>query len=143
MKTSALIVAALLLSPVAARQVLAQDASPRPATPSVDATEIPITPVPFTQWQAGPQDGPSPAPNHPPIGQIPPMPMPEETAPAPLSQPADPGRGVMHDSSTGETIEEGGASPAVPSDVPAVRGGGYPGADGGNRKEKAPADASK
>ena len=138
-----MIVAALLLSAAASWPVMAQDASLRGATPSVDAAEIPITPVPFTEWQAGPQDKPSPAPNHPPIGQIPPMPMPEETAPAPLFQPADPGRGVMHDSSTGETSEESVESPVAPSDVPSARGGGYPGADGGNRREKEPGDASK
>jgi V8-like Glu-specific endopeptidase len=98
------------------------------AVPSVQAVEVEkIVPV----FQAA-DDGPGLRPNHPPIDQIPPMPM-----PFPKDQPPV-GRGalVVHDAVTGETI-------TLPNDAVlsggSGTGGGYRGADGGRGIERWPA----
>jgi hypothetical protein len=122
----------LLISVMVGGDALAQGLpSPPPGpAPTVTATE---TQAMTPQFTAG-TDAPAPRPNHPPISEIPPMPMPNDR-PGILNLPASegPGQGVIHDLRTGETI----LVPAEPG--PALegfqRGGGYAGADGGGGTE--------
>ena len=101
-----------------------------------ESTEVPAGPAPSieaTELEKGESffregvDGPATRPSHPPIDQIPPMPMPEETDEPPVSP--GPGEGVYYNSLTGEEI-------VVPVDnlsmlEELVQGGGYNGVDGG------------
>ena len=97
--------------------------------PTVEATEV----EQIVPWFAGPgTDEPAARPNHPPIDEIPPMPMPETDDYVSVRTDSGSGNGVIYNMLTGETTEvqaeklmefrglaQGGA------------GGGYNGADGG------------
>ncbi|HEY2942985.1 MAG TPA: CARDB domain-containing protein [Vicinamibacteria bacterium] len=109
-------------APVSSQQIERKDVPDGPA-PTVEAVEIEGAKGLF---HASP-DRPAAIPNHPPIDQIPPMPMPEL---APDRPPAPgPGAGVLYDPRTGKTRE----MPAELRDVAKefAMGGGYTGADGG------------
>ncbi|MCK4580802.1 MAG: trypsin-like serine protease, partial [Dehalococcoidia bacterium] len=98
--------------------------------PSVEAEEVEEG-VPV--FQEG-EDEPLPRPNHPPIDQIPPMPMPQDTDELPASE--GPGLGTLYNAVTGETI-------VLPVDETALlggfqQGGGYSGVDGGGGIEELP-----
>jgi hypothetical protein len=116
---------AVLGSSLAGAQI---EPPPGPA-PSVDATEVEEAEPFVPSFQEG-EDEPAPAPNHPPIDEIPPMPMPEDTDEVPASM--EPlGGGTFYDMITGETV-------TVPVDELALfggsgQGGGYSGADGGQQ----------
>jgi len=102
---------------------------PEGAAPSVQATEIEKAIPVFRKGN----DEPVPPPNHPPIDQIPPMPMPEASEMDGLPKSMEPGSGVYYDTKTGETIEEP-ADEGVRSDgLEQEQGGGYNGADGGRQ----------
>jgi hypothetical protein len=97
---------------------------------SVDAVEVELVGPVFREAD----DGPPLRPNHPPIDQIPPMPMPEDTGDVPTS--IGPGAGIYRDAVTGEMI-------VFPADEAPVsggfgQGGGYTGADGGEGLEEVP-----
>jgi hypothetical protein len=113
-----------------------------------EATDVPEGQVPFVEAEEIEKeeapvfregiDEPALRPNHPPIDEIPPMPMPyppEEWDEQPAS--TEPGSGVYHNAVTGETI-------VLPVDETALsgefgQGGGYSGADGGDGAEMWPA----
>jgi hypothetical protein len=99
---------------------------PEGKVPSVEATEVEQAVPVFREAD----DGPPLRPNHPPIDQIPPMPMPEPPEEEGVPTSTEPGAGVYHNSVTGETVvvpvEPGPASEGV------QQGGGYNGADGGH-----------
>ena len=113
---------------LAASGALAQETRPKDVpdgpVPSVDATEAASTgPVVF---RLSP-DRPAAVPSHPPLGQIPPKPMPDMAARSTAS--SGPGSAVLHDSRTGQTWTLPASAPAAaPSGV--VLGGGYSGPDG-------------
>jgi len=69
---------------------------PHGEVPSVDAVEVELLVPVFREAD----DGPPLRPNHPPIDQIPPMPMPEDTGDVPTS--IGPGAGIYRDAVTGE-----------------------------------------
>jgi hypothetical protein len=105
---------------------------PQGGVPSVEATELEQS-VPPVFREA--DDGPALRPNHPPIDQIPPMPMPQpqETG----EPPTGPGAGAYYNAVTGETI----IAPLDDAGLPGGfgQGGGYNGADGGGGRELLPA----
>jgi hypothetical protein len=72
-------------------------------------------------------DAPAAAPNHPPIDQIPAMPMPDLAARPPASR--GPGSAVMHDGRTGQTWTLRGSGTGA-EEAGLVLGGGYTGPDG-------------
>ena len=100
---------------------------PEGEVPSVEAEEIEKEEAPVFREGI---DEPALRPNHPPIDEIPPMPMPyppEEWDEQHAS--TEPGSGVYHNAVTGETV-------VLPVDETALsgefgQGGGYSGADGG------------
>jgi V8-like Glu-specific endopeptidase len=103
---------------------------PEGKVPSVEAEEVDEG-VPVLQEG---EDEPLPRPNHPPIDQIPPMPMPQDTDELPASE--GPGLGTLYNAVTGETI-------VSPVDETALlggfqQGGGYSGTDGGEGTEELP-----
>jgi hypothetical protein len=111
-----------------ASAALAQETRPKDVpdgpVPSVQATEAAATgPVVF---RVSP-DLPAAVPNHPPIGLIPPKPMPEMVRSAPAS--SGPGGAVIHDSRTGKTWTFPSTA-AAGADGGVVLGGGYSGPDG-------------
>lgn len=86
-------------------------------------------------------DVPVPVPNHPPIAEVQPMPMPPISAQkSPISGSA--GAGVSHNALTGETVTlpQDPSEPA--SGLSGAQGGGYAGADGGDGTEVTPATFS-
>ena len=103
---------------------------PEGKVPSVEAIEVEhVVPV----FQEG-EDEPLSRPSHPPIDQIPPMPMPQDTDELPASE--GPGAGIFYNAVTGETI-------TFPVNETAPlggfqQGGGYSGADGGEGIEELP-----
>ena len=105
---------------------------PEGKVPSVEATEVEQAVPVFREAD----DGHPLRPNHPPIDQIPPMPMPEPPEEEGVPTSTEPGAGVYHNSVTGETVvvpvEPGPASEGV------QQGGGYNGADGGYGSELIP-----
>jgi V8-like Glu-specific endopeptidase len=111
---------------------------PKGPVPSVEAVEV--GPSPDFSFQAG-KEAPSQRPNHPPIDQIPPMPMPDESiqGEAP-TMPLDPGQPIMHDSGTGETRVLP-PNTKLPLLAPS-RGEGYSGAEGDGEAEELPATFS-
>jgi len=99
---------------------------PEGKVPSVEAEEVEEG-VPL--FQEG-EDKPLPRPTHPPIHQIPPMPMPAEP-PQGRGMPLEPGVGIIHDLKTGKTITVPN-NLTIPNDtLMQDQGGGYSGADGG------------
>ena len=102
---------------------------PEGAAPSIEAKEIEKAEPVFRKAN----DGSVPQPNHPPIDQIPPIPMPEpsETDDPPKS--IEPGSGVYHDMETGETIEEPADEGVRLEGLEPKQGGGHNGADGGGQ----------
>jgi V8-like Glu-specific endopeptidase len=99
---------------------------PEGKVPSVEAEEVEEG-VPM--FQEG-EDEPLLRPNHPPIHQIPPMPMPYPPEIKDLPKPTDAESGVYYDATTGETV----VVPLEPSSrsEEIVQDGGYNGADGGH-----------
>jgi len=101
--------------------------------PSVEATEVEQAVPVFRDAD----DGPSLRPNHPPIDQIPSMPMPQPQEIKDLPKPEESESAVYHDALTGQTVvvpmEPGPAYEGV------QQGGSYSGADGGNGSELIPA----
>jgi hypothetical protein len=103
---------------------------PEGKVPSVEVTEVEQAVPVFREGE----DEPLPRPNHPPIDQIPPMPMPQDTDELPASE--GPGLGTLYNAVTGETI-------VSPVDETALlggfqQGGSYSGADGGGGIEELP-----
>lgn len=101
---------------------------PTGEVPWVDATEIEGTAPALQEEEAGPPLRP----DHPPIDEIPSMPMPQRTEGS--AESAGPGSPVVHDAETEETI-------ALPADDAALsggfgQGGGYSGVDGGGGSER-------
>jgi hypothetical protein len=90
--------------------------------PSIEAEEIEMGEQFFQEGE----DGPAMRPSHPPIDQIPPMPMPEETDEPPVS--TGPGEGVYYNSLTGEEIVVSVDDLSMPEEL--MQGGGYNGVDG-------------
>jgi hypothetical protein len=74
-------------------------------------------------------------PNHPPIGEIMPMPMPKYDENTPKSEPQDKGSGIIYNPETKETIILPPANEPASSNG-ATQGGGYEGADGGSPFEE-------
>ncbi|MGH9162452.1 MAG: hypothetical protein ACRD2X_21000, partial [Vicinamibacteraceae bacterium] len=109
------------------QQVAAPDAPGGPA-PIVDATEL----EPETEasvFRASP-DAAAPVPNHPPIDQIPPMPMATpEADEARTASSAGPGGGVLYSPWTRREYRWPATLPALTGAT--AHGGGYAGADGG------------
>jgi len=99
---------------------------PEGKVPSIQAKEVKKGVLLFQKGE----DKPLPRPNHPPIDQIPPMPMPYPPEIKDLPKPDESESGVYHDATTGKTVvvplESGPASEGN------VQGGGYNGADGGH-----------
>ncbi|MCD6384488.1 hypothetical protein J7M23_01805 [Candidatus Sumerlaeota bacterium] len=121
-KKPALIPGVMLGIVVLAAMLLTLNALAGEPAPTIQAKEVDSDYVP---WFRGPvEDGPALHPNHPPIDEIPPIPMPypEEQPPA--------GRGefVTYNAETGEQV-------TYPNDAKLTggfaQGGGYDGADGG------------
>ena len=107
--------------------------NPGPA-PSVTAIDSGVPAEPFHPSTHGPVA----APNHPPIGQVPPMPMPNNPNWG-AARPANsgPGQGIVYNAATGQEVR----GPLNPEAAAAAytTGGGYPGADGGIGNEQMPA----
>jgi V8-like Glu-specific endopeptidase len=116
---------AVLGSSLAGAQI---EPPPGPA-PSVDATEVEEAEPFLPSFQEG-EDEPAPAPNHPPINEIPPMPMPEDTDEVPASMEPLEG-GTFYDAITGETVTASVDELALFGG--SGWGGGYSGADGGEQ----------
>lgn len=110
---------------------------PKGPAPSTNATEIKGHVPAFQESPA--EEEPMLIPTHPPIDQIPPMPMPEKRengAAAPAS--TVPGEGVIYNPKTKQTIIMPYES-ANPAFETFTKGGGYSGADGGLGTELTPA----
>jgi CARDB len=107
--------------------------NPGPA-PSVTAIDSGVPAEPFHPSTHGPVAAPS----HPPIGLVPPMPMPNNPNWG-AARPANsgPGQGVVYNATTGQEVR----GPLNPEAAAAAytTGGGYPGADGGIGNEQMPA----
>jgi len=111
--------------------------APQGPVPTIDATEIEGPAPVFQELPA--EEEPMLIPTHPPIDQIPPMPMPEKRengAAAPAS--IGPGEGVIYNPKTKQTtiMPSESANPAFEA---FTKGGGYSGADGGPGTELTPA----
>jgi len=103
---------------------------PEGKVPSIQAKEVKKGVLLFQKGE----DKPLPRPNHPPIDQIPPMPMPQDTDELPPSE--GPGAGILYNAVTGETI-------TFPVNETVLlggfqQGGGYNGVDGGGGIEEWP-----
>ena len=102
--------------------------------PTVSAIDSGVAAEPFHPST----HGPAAAPNHPPIDQVPPMPMPNNpnwNAARPAT--SDPGQGVFYDAKTGQETRAPMNFQAAAASY--AMGGGYPGADGGIGSEQLPA----
>jgi len=102
---------------------------PEGAAPSVEAKEVEKAVPVFRKGD----DGSVPHPNHPPIDQIPPIPMPGLPEGDDLPKSMEPGSGVYHDAETGETVEEPADEGMRLEGSEPKQGGGYNGADGGRQ----------